>query len=110
MQTIIECHGVVNVVARKLGVTHQAISKRISTDADLQAARKEAEDVLLDAGESALARAVIDGQPWAVKFLLATKGKHRGWSRGLHIDANTQSQGVVHILELPDNGRDTRED
>ena len=35
---------------------------------------------MLDLAESQLVEAVKRGEPWAIKFLLMTKGKHRGYS------------------------------
>ena len=34
---------------------------------------------VLDAAESALAVAIRNNEPWAIKFILATKGKERGY-------------------------------
>ena len=72
-------YGNQSAVARKFGVSRQAVADYISRYPRLQVALAEANDTILDNGESALYKAVLQGEPWAVKWLLATKGKARGY-------------------------------
>lgn len=66
-------------VARRFGVSRVAVHNYISRHPRLQQALTEANEAILDNGESALFAAVLRGEPWAVKWLLATKGKARGY-------------------------------
>lgn len=72
-------YGIQSNVARAYGVTPSAVSQYISKHPELQAVVAECEDTILDIGESALYASVIEKDPWAVKFLLSTKGKRRGY-------------------------------
>jgi len=59
----------------------------------------------LDLAEFALTLAVIDREPWAVKFMLSTQGKNRGYVEKQQIE--NVSQDSEEMLEklaeiLPD--------
>ena len=66
-------------VARAFGVDRSRITQYMGQHPELRAVKQEAEEAILDHGESALYRAVLGGERWAVKWLLATKGKGRGY-------------------------------
>ena len=62
-------------VARKFGVTRQAVASYIERHAVLQQAQRDIDEAMLDNAESALYRDVLAGNFQAVKWYLATKGK-----------------------------------
>lgn len=74
-----EYHGNQAAVARAFGVDRSRITQYMEQHPELRAVKQEAEEAILDHAESALYRAVLSGEPWAVKWLLATKGKGRGY-------------------------------
>lgn len=107
LAAIAECDGIQTQVARKLGITKQAVSKRIAGNSELQLAVLEAEAALLDDAQNQLSKAIRAGQPWAVKFILSTKGKKLGYTTGSELVVDGQlGVGKVSVLRLPDNGRD----
>ena len=71
--------GIVAAAAEKLGVTRQAISKRVTQSEELQAVRDDARETILDLSESALVEAIKDREGWAVRLMLTTQGKDRGY-------------------------------
>lgn len=70
--------GNVTVAANNLGVTRNYLHLYISKHG-LQGIVDEARQSMVDIAESALKRAVINGEAWAVCFTLKTQGKQRGY-------------------------------
>ena len=102
--------GVLNATARSLKMTRQALTERIDNSEELTAARQEAIDISLDTVESKLITAAKKGAGWAVRLYLTNIGRSRGYGRKLEISGSINAVGEVHILELPDNGRDRADD
>lgn len=69
----------VYVAARTLGCAPDTIKSRLSKSANLRAIREQAEGLTLDLTERVLERSALNGDPWAVQFMLKTKGKNRGY-------------------------------
>lgn len=71
--------GNVTLAARELGVTRDAMYKRMKAQPELVAIVAECRDELVDHAESSLRRAVLRGNIRAVQFTLKTIGKDRGY-------------------------------
>ena len=75
--------GKTTVVAGMLGVTPQTVRnyrQRWATfDKAIEESRLDFDDRLLDRAEVKLDIAVGNGEAWAIKYALATKGKKRGY-------------------------------
>lgn len=76
---LVELRGNVAAVARKFGVHRSSVQVLIGKSEPLQMIQKDAREGMLDDAESALYRAVVQGEAWAVCFLLKTQGKDRGY-------------------------------
>ena len=74
-----ESKGFFAEAARRLGVTRQAVAKRVRASATLSAVEAECVETNLDTAESRLTAAIEDGAGWAIKFFLQCKGKERGY-------------------------------
>ena len=98
-------NGVVVEIAKKFGITPRGLRKRIHENPDLQAAHTEAKERLIDIAQSKLGEAVKNGDAWAVKFVLETWGKSRGFTKTAQAEPNDQPRGIIH-LHFPDDGRD----
>lgn len=96
--------GIMSCIADDFGLTIRRIQQRVAADADLQEAMKQARDQLIDEAEVKLRSAVKRGSPWAVKLVLMTLGRHRGYTQRLEVDSNESHANNVVII-LPDNGR-----
>jgi len=73
--------GVAISVAHRLGISRQAVHKRLSTDPELAAAMSEARETLVDMAECAVIKKLRAGDRATAIFVLSTKGKNRGWGR-----------------------------
>jgi hypothetical protein len=76
--------GKVGLVAQRLGVTTATIynyAKQYATVKNaLDNARLHADEILVDTAELKLHAAVMNGQAWAIRYTLGTKGKERGYT------------------------------
>ena len=75
--------GKVTVAAQRLGCTVRTIYNYANKYATVQNAIDEAramwDEKLVDLAELKLFQEVNDGNAWAIKYALSTKGKHRGY-------------------------------
>ncbi|MDZ4848500.1 MAG: hypothetical protein SGI77_04350 [Pirellulaceae bacterium] len=93
-----------SAIASKLGVTRQTVANRIAKDQSLVDLVSECREKLIDVAEFGLALAVKQKKAWAIKFILATLGRGRGYQKTL--DVTTAGDPSI-VLYLPDNGRDS---
>ncbi|RMG93171.1 MAG: hypothetical protein D6706_15885 [Chloroflexi bacterium] len=88
-----EHNGNVAAIARHFGVGRATIWRRIEKSPVLQQSLQDARETMLDNAESALYKAVLEGEAWAVCFFLKTQGKNRGYTERQEHDV----QGSLHI-------------
>jgi hypothetical protein len=72
-------HGNFMLAARMLGCSRQTIWLRVQKSEDLQKVVDDERAGFIDLGEGALYNAVLNGESWAVQFLLKNLGKDRGY-------------------------------
>ena len=80
--------GTIYVAAERLGCHPDTIYDRAKVSKEVADAIKHAREKLLDTGEIALAAAVGQGDFRAIKFLLSTKGRDRGYVTRSEFDGN----------------------
>lgn len=82
-QRIIDClketNGLVSLAAKRVPCSMTTIYTRARNVAAVQRVIDECRGELVDLGELALRRAVVNGEPWAVSLVLKTLGKNRGY-------------------------------
>jgi hypothetical protein len=71
--------GMKGPAARKLGCSWQTVDNYSKRHTTVARAIAEEREMMLDVGELSLARAVQNGEAWAVCFYLKTQGKERGY-------------------------------
>ena len=76
---LIAMSGNVSASARSLGVSRNWVDTLIKRSEKLQQVLHDARQSMCDNAESALNRAVINGEAWAVCFTLKTQAKDRGY-------------------------------
>ena len=72
-------HGNFQLSANMLKCSREAIRKRVQASDALLAIAKEEREGVVDVAESALQRAVLEGEAWAVQFTLRNLGRDRGY-------------------------------
>jgi hypothetical protein len=72
-------HGNYQLSAQMLKCSREAIRKRVQKSKTLEAIAKEEREGVVDVAESALQRAVLNGEGWAVQFTLRNLGRGRGY-------------------------------
>ena len=80
---IIEClretNGLVSLAAKRVPCSISTINTRRKRVQAVEQVIQECRGELVDYGELALRRAVVEGEPWAVGLVLKTLGRDRGY-------------------------------
>jgi hypothetical protein len=76
--------------AKSLGISRQALSRRIHKNAELEAFLEDVRESTLDIAEGALFKAIRGGKAWAICFYLKCKGKRRGYIEKQELDLSTK--------------------
>lgn len=79
IRAMIDNKGLVTLAARKLNCTPQALSERIKSIASVQQIVDANREELVDLAEAKLRAAMLNGEPWAISFVLKTLGGRRGY-------------------------------
>ena len=81
--------GIITKIAERVGCAWHTAKKYITEYSTVAEVYQDECERVLDVGETRLIEAVDEGEPWAVKFFLSTKGKHRGYvERSEHTGAD----------------------
>lgn len=100
-----KCQGMIYVAAKALGCSPNTIKARLEKSERLRALVEAESGYIDDVAELRLASAIINGEPWAIKYRLSTKGKSRGYTEKQEVEHSGNLGGGVIFL-LPDNGRE----
>lgn len=98
--------GKVGLVAQRLGVTCKTIYNYADNYATVKKAiddaRGHSDEILVDTAELKLQAAVVNGQAWAIAYVLRTKGRSRGYAER----QESEHSGKVTIeVTYGDDGR-----
>jgi len=108
IETIYKTRGKVTYVARAMGCSRQTIYNyrdKYKTVANaLEDAAVDFDVELLDLAESKLRASVLDGESWAIKYVLDTKGLTRGYRRGVDVtsDGGPLQLNIVGVVDDDD--------
>lgn len=72
--------GIITAIAKKVGCNWHTAKKYIDTYPTIQQAYRDECEGMLDIAEIALMKAIKDGESWAVRYMLSTRGKGRGYT------------------------------
>lgn len=93
-----EADGLMSRAAKILGCERHTIQRRAEKSDVIQAALSQANESVIDKAENRLFEAIDNGEPWAIKFFLAYKGKSRGYQDSKKIEVKpTQEQAATRI-------------
>ena len=91
--------GNVSTVAKNLECEWHTARKYIDKWQVTQQALKNEEEKILDICESELKKQIKKGERWAIKFMLSTKGKRRGYGYTEDPPDATDIAGIAKILQ-----------
>jgi hypothetical protein len=74
-----QCNGLIFLAAERLGCSARTVFNYANRYPSIRAAIEEKKGKRLDVAEATLDKAVLEGEAWAVQFLLRTQGKERGY-------------------------------
>ena len=94
--------GVVSAIAKKIGCTWHTADKYIKSKPTVYRAWLDEKEAILDMGEMSLFKSVREGDAWAVKYLLATQGKRRGYVERQEV-TGADGERLVVRLDWGDN-------
>lgn len=94
--------GNISQAARSLSVERSGLHDRIAKSETLKTILHDAREGMVDNAESALHRAVTQGEGWAVCFTLKTQGKARGYVERQEIQQEGRVQVTLNPGELTD--------
>lgn len=98
--------GVIAVVARRCGVSRQSMHTFLNKpkNNDLMELLVDEQEALVDRAEARMAQLVDSGEFNAVKYVLATKGKGRGWveKQELAVQGALQSAPTKININIPE--------
>ena len=78
--------GLITQTAKALGISRQALSKRIHKNKDLESFLEGVRESTLDIAESELFKSIRSGKAWAICFYLKCHGKKRGYIEKQELD------------------------
>lgn len=79
IKAVVGTGGIMLNIASKLGVTRMAVYNFCHKHPEMMELRRQEEEKILDIAENSLFSQAKNEEQWAVKYLLATKGKRRGY-------------------------------
>ncbi len=91
--------GMVYVAARQMGCSPDTIKARMAKSPRLAAIHEAEGEMVLDTAELKLGQAIVNGESWAIKFALSTKGKSRGYVEGAVIEHSGRNGGPIETKE-----------
>jgi hypothetical protein len=97
---LVALRGNVAAIARKFGVARSSVIEFVQARELLVSIQADVREGRLDDAESALDRAVLNGEGWAVCFLLKTLGKKRGYVERQELE-HSGSVVEVHVYIPP---------
>jgi len=91
--------GLITQSAKALGISRQALSKRIHKNKDLELFLESVRDSTLDIAESELFKSIRSGKAWAICFYLKCHGKKRGYIEKQELDLYTKDDIASTLSE-----------
>ena len=91
--------GIVTTIAKRVGCTWHTAKKYIEKHPTVAKAYIAECETVTDMAESNLFKAMRSGDPWALKFYLATKGKGRGYVQKSEVEMTVKEDDLDNAIE-----------
>jgi len=90
--------GIITHIANKVGCSWNTARKYIDKHPTVLRAWEDEREVVVDVAEVELIRKVKEGDAWAVKYMLSTIGKHRGFTEQHEVKQSGEVEVTVHVV------------
>ncbi len=98
IEALYKCGGIYSQAARQLGISRQAIYKRINNNPQIAKVYEDTCEETLDLMENELIKLAKDGHFHAIKFYLKTKGRKRGYTEKAEpVDTGEITAYIKHV-------------
>lgn len=98
IEAIKDSHGILNVVARKLGIERQAVQAKMKKNPELKALLDSERDVLIDNCEERLYKCIEKDSFPAIQYALKTIGAARGWGENQTLNITKKEEEEEYDL------------
>lgn len=98
--------GIITAIAKKIGCTWHTAQRYITDYPTIQRAWQDERETILDMSEMALFGQVKNGESWAVKYVLSTLGKSRGYTERTEVTGADGGPLTVHVVYDGTDGAD----
>jgi hypothetical protein len=88
------------LAAAQIGVTHEQLQEYLALRIDLYLAIGNPCEVLVDMAERGLRDAIAEKKKWAVKFVLTTQGRGRGYSENPYDELPRRQPTASHAVDM----------
>lgn len=102
--------GIKQVACNRLGCVHATLNNYIARYPSVRVAYEHERGRLVDMAQSKLVEMVNNGDPWAVKFVLSTLGKHEGFVERQELTGAGGGPVQQNVVVTWDNVIDADED
>ncbi len=92
-----QTRGMKGPAARRLGCAWTTVDGYAKRHATVQAVIDEEREMMTDVAELSLARAIQNGEAWAVCFYLKTQGKGRGYVERAQVEHSGPDGGPIPL-------------
>jgi hypothetical protein len=91
--------GIISTIAKRLKCEWHTAKNFIDSNEELQIALQDETEAILDMAEGVVYQSIKNDNTQDAKWLLATKGKGRGFSEKIGVDANV---GITLVIDSDD--------
>lgn len=92
--------GMIYLAADRLGCSHNTIYNYAKRYASVKAELEKQDGVVNDTAELKLFQAIHNGEPWAIKYRLSTKGKDRGYVERQEITTPADDPFTIEVRHV----------
>lgn len=86
--------------AHSLGITRSHMRKLIEERPSVGQALEDVRETYLDFAEEGLTNALLNGERWAIEFMLKTRGRSRGYSTEIQVNIVEEAQRLGVDLDM----------
>lgn len=102
--------GMVYIAARQLGCSPNTIKARIAKSVKLQGLVESEAGTVIDTAELKLFQSIMDGDLGAIKYMLSTKGKDRGYVEKQQIEHSGGGEIILKVQYGEDGSKTGTDD